>query len=497
MPPAPPAWRRPLLVATLSTLCTGAALQTTKLALLDAAPREFKQTKYEAAALFLLPFGVGKAMANLLAGWLAAQPFRGTAGTLTAGWLTLLALPLALLAQSWSVLAMLAGAMLGAEQGLTWSASLLVALNALGSHARSGVASGWIETVGYTAIAAMAGAYEPIESATITCSFQSGRTCETSPTCSAPLDWKAECADSCSCRGYTAIAGTSAAVAASVGLVLVALDAFVPRQASQPAVATQRDDLPLLVLNPASVPSSAAAVAASADPAAAASTANTTSVDFDNIALASPLPVFRDTFVATSFADQSRSLCCISGFVLNLNTGLAWGLLLSWLRDHAGLTGAQRDAVAAFYSFPKGMFQVFAGALSDWVGRRIPITLGLGISAAALFAFSALARQNPSGAVDGTNSLATQASVAAAALGFGTALAYPVLAAAVAERAGTGPATAHAVGTFRFWRDLGYAAGTLVAWGADAAGPAIAIAVCAAISLMVALAFACRFRNVK
>jgi len=52
--------------------------------------------------------------------------------------------------------------------------------------------------------------------------------------------------------------------------------------------------------------------------------------------------------------------------------------------------------------------------------------------------------------------------VAAVALGAGTALVYPTLIAAVSD-AVTPVARAPVVGVYRFWRDMGYVAGGLVA----------------------------------
>jgi predicted MFS family arabinose efflux permease len=73
---------------------------------------------------------------------------------------------------------------------------------------------------------------------------------------------------------------------------------------------------------------------------------------------------------------------------------------------------------------------------------------------------------------------------AMAGLGAGTALAYPTLIAAVSDDAP--PATrASVVGRYRFWRDLGYAVGALVAGlAADRLGIGPAIVVAAAVTLL-------------
>ena len=74
------------------------------------------------------------------------------------------------------------------------------------------------------------------------------------------------------------------------------------------------------------------------------------------------------------------------------------------------------------------------------------------------------------------------AAVAAIVLGAGTALVYPTLIAAISD-AVTPVARASMVGVYRFWRDMGYVAGALIAGVvADAVGFGGAIAVVAALT---------------
>jgi MFS family permease len=71
---------------------------------------------------------------------------------------------------------------------------------------------------------------------------------------------------------------------------------------------------------------------------------------------------------------------------------------------------------------------------------------------------------------------------AAALLGLGTALVYPTLIAAISD-AVTPVARAPVVGVYRFWRDMGYAVGGLIAGGAaDALGYGGAITVVAGLT---------------
>jgi MFS family permease len=74
------------------------------------------------------------------------------------------------------------------------------------------------------------------------------------------------------------------------------------------------------------------------------------------------------------------------------------------------------------------------------------------------------------------------AAVAAATLGIGTALVYPTLIAAVSD-AVSPVARAPVVGVYRFWRDMGYVAGGLIAGlFADAIGFGAAIAIVAGLT---------------
>jgi MFS family permease len=87
--------------------------------------------------------------------------------------------------------------------------------------------------------------------------------------------------------------------------------------------------------------------------------------------------------------------------------------------------------------------------------------------------------------------------VGAAALGVGTALVYPTLLAAVADVAD--PAwRGSAVGVYRLWRDLGFAAGAIVAGViADAAGMTVAIWVVASITALSGIVVLVRMRETR
>ena len=85
--------------------------------------------------------------------------------------------------------------------------------------------------------------------------------------------------------------------------------------------------------------------------------------------------------------------------------------------------------------------------------------------------------------------------LAAIVLGLGTAMVYPALLAAVADVAAPSW-RASAIGVYRLWRDLGFAAGAVVAGvGADVLGMPGAIGLVALLTALAGLAVALRMRE--
>jgi MFS family permease len=178
--------------------------------------------------------------------------------------------------------------------------------------------------------------------------------------------------------------------------------------------------------------------------------------------------------LSTAFADASYRVpalraCSQAGLVNNLNDGLAWGLVPLFLAAH-GAGPAAVGLVAAIYPGVWSIAQIGTGAWSDTVGRKPLIVAGMLVQAAAL-----------AGLALSEGDIAA-AAAAAAALGLGTALVYPTLIAAMSD-AVSPVARAPIVGVYRFWRDMGYALGALVAGAAaDALGYGGAIALVAALT---------------
>ena len=160
-------------------------------------------------------------------------------------------------------------------------------------------------------------------------------------------------------------------------------------------------------------------------------------------------PRLRDAFTDATYRRPALRSCSQAGLVNNLNDALAWGIVPLFLAAHGASTG-EIGLVAGLYPAVWGLAQIWTGHWSDSVGRKPLIVAGMLAQAAALAVLSA------SGGAVGV------AALSAVALGAGTALVYPTLIAAVSD-AVTPVARAPIIGVYRFWRDMGYVAGGLIA----------------------------------
>ncbi|MER3439261.1 MAG: MFS transporter [Chloroflexota bacterium] len=166
-------------------------------------------------------------------------------------------------------------------------------------------------------------------------------------------------------------------------------------------------------------------------------------------ATAAPVPAatFNAVFRTTTWGDRALFAISQAGLVNNLNDGLAWGLLPLFAASGASL--AEIGWLAAIYPGVWGISQLGTGPLSDRVGRKPLIVLGMWVQALGIIVILLGDRFWPwvAGAV---------------LLGLGTAFVYPTLLAAIGDVAH--PIwRASAVGVYRLWRDGGYAVGALVA----------------------------------
>ncbi|MBS3941621.1 MAG: MFS transporter [Actinobacteria bacterium] len=117
------------------------------------AEREFGIAGYTAMLSFILVFGLTKAIVNYFAGTLADR--FGRKPVLLAGWLFAIPVPLLLIwAPSWGWV-VFANVLLGINQGLAWSVTVIMKIDLVGP-ARRGTAMGFNEAAGYGAVAAAA-----------------------------------------------------------------------------------------------------------------------------------------------------------------------------------------------------------------------------------------------------------------------------------------------------------------------------------------------------
>jgi MFS family permease len=106
-----------------------------------------------AALSFLIAFGLTKAVTNLVAGAIADRV--GRKPVLVAGWLVGLPVPfLLIVAPDWGWV-VAANTLLGVNQGLTWSTTVLMKIDLVGPRNR-GLALGLNEAAGYLAVAVVA-----------------------------------------------------------------------------------------------------------------------------------------------------------------------------------------------------------------------------------------------------------------------------------------------------------------------------------------------------
>ncbi len=135
-----------------------------------------------------------------------------------------------------------------------------------------------------------------------------------------------------------------------------------------------------------------------------------------------------------------------AGFVNNFNDALVWGILPLYLVTRK-LSIGEISAVAAIYPLVWGTSQALTGWVSDALGRKPLVVSGMVLQALAIAGFTL---------IDSYGWFL----LAACFLGIGTAMVYPVLMAAISDDT-TPMDRSSALGRYRFWRDVGSAAGAL------------------------------------
>jgi len=157
-------------------------------------------------------------------------------------------------------------------------------------------------------------------------------------------------------------------------------------------------------------------------------------------------PSTKEVFTLMSWRDKRMFAFSQAGLVEKFVDALVWVFYPVYLYNQ-GLSLANLGWVVGIYGFVWGGSQFFTGPLSDKIGRMKPIVWGMWICGAGV-AMTLMAEG------------ILWWSLSAAVTGFGMALLYPNISAAVGDIAHPNW-RGSAIGIYRFWRDLGYGIGAL------------------------------------
>ncbi|MFV8226770.1 MFS transporter [Christiangramia aquimixticola] len=323
---------------------------------------EFGIASKTAILSFIIAFGITKAIANFFAGKLANRI--GRKNLLLAGWLFAIPVPFILInATHWNWV-IFANILLGINQGLTWSSTVVMKIDLVGEKNR-GLAMGLNEFSGYFAVGFMA--------------FLS-----------------AYIADRYGITPYPFYLGIGISILGFLITLLMVRDTkvFVKKEHAS-------NDKGELV----------------------------------------------NIFLETTFTNKTLSSVTQAGLVNNLNDGMIWGLLpiillsFSYRTENIGI-------IAAIYPTVWGIGQLFTGKMSDVYSKKKMLFWGMLAQGLAILL------------IPFTTEFFLLA-ILSGLLGLGTALVYPTFLSTIAQV--TNPQQrAESIGTFRLWRDLGYAIGAVI-----------------------------------
>jgi MFS family permease len=284
------------------------------------AEQEFGMVARGAILSFIVTFGFVKAATNFFAGRLG--DLFGRKHVLVAGWIFGIPVPFLLMwAPSWSWI-VFANVLLGINQGLAWSTTVIMKIDLVGPRAR-GLAMGLNEFAGYLAVALSA--------------LATGYVAEAFGLRPEPF--------------YLGIAF----VALGLGLTLL----FV-RETGEHAVLEAREHA-----EAGSAPSGELRPAEE-DRARDGSLST------------------RRVFALASWEHPALFSASQAGLVTNFNDGLAWGLFPLFFAA-GGLTVGEIGVLTFIYPATWGVLQLWTGGLSDRLGRKPLIAGGMLLQAAALF----------------------------------------------------------------------------------------------------------------
>ena len=155
----------------------------------------------------------------------------------------------------------------------------------------------------------------------------------------------------------------------------------------------------------------------------------------------------KNVFLETTFKNKTLSSVTQAGLINNLNDGMIWGLfpiLLFSLK----FDNSQIGLISSVYPLVWGFGQLFTGRMADVYSKKYMLFCGMLLQALAIIF------------IPFVNSFYLLI-LLSAFLGIGTALVYPTFLTTIAQIT-TPVQRAESIGTFRLWRDLGYAFGAIL-----------------------------------
>ncbi len=155
-------------------------------------------------------------------------------------------------------------------------------------------------------------------------------------------------------------------------------------------------------------------------------------------------------FKETTFKNSNLFAVSQAGLINNLNDGMSWGVFpLLFISAGVSLEGV--GWIKAIYPVVWGLGQIITGPLADRIGRKPLIVWGMIIQALGHLVIGISLFSPLTAGLSGS-----------VLLGIGTAMVYPAMLAAVSDAAHPSW-RASSLGVYRFWRDIGYAVGALMA----------------------------------
>ena len=353
---------------------------------------------------FIASFGIVKSILNLFAGSLSDR--WGRKNVLIVGWLFGLPVPLILLfAPDWNWI-LFANVLLGINQGLAWSMTVNMKIDLVGKEKR-GLALGLNEFAGYISVAFVG--------------FLTGYLAATYGLKPYPF--------------YLGIAFSVLGLIISLSIVKdtkkFTLLEIKNEQQEEKEKKEKDEERAKAIKAPATTTEKKEGITTTTNP---------------DLVIKSNLN-FKEVFLETSWKNRSLLAVSQAGLVNNLIFGVSWGLFTLYFVSF-GISVSDTAFLKALHPGIWGFLQLATGPLSDSVGRKRLIYLGMIIQAVGIWIIL-FSGSSYAGLISGMS-----------LLGIGTALVYPTLLAAISDIAYP-QWRATSLGVYRFWRDLGFVFGAI------------------------------------